>query len=307
MLSQGYEVAAKAVASHLCGTIRAESLAQACSAPRWRPRLANFLRQGLARRRTPESEVSLSRMEDSIYTSHSRTLVPLKPSVDVTAALHCALSALGGSAAMARVGLSASATLFELNVLVSLPGAAAQPPHVDQLPRCGLAMGTLFLALQDTTADMGATVLFPAQPCEVAARCDWAAIRRQAGSAAAFGESFDPSGERDTAAAELTRHMQAEAAAGGQRLSRAAPSAWWQHSAAELGLGAPVAMELAEGDAMLVDYRTFHRGGANVSSKLRAQLYATFVEDRDPARASHTSYSLSPEMLALRHRLEDFL
>ena len=61
------------------------------------------------------------------------------------------------------------------------------------------------------------------------------------------------------------------------------------------------------GDAMLVDYRTFHRGGANVSSKLRAQLYATFVEDRDPARASHTSYSLGPEMLARGYRLRDFL
>eukprot|EP00964_Phaeocystis_antarctica_P074341 scaffold45699_cov75-Phaeocystis_antarctica.AAC.1 len=66
-------------------------------------------------------------------------------------------------------------------------------------------------------------------------------------------------------------------------------------------------MELDTGDAMLVDYRTFHRGGANTSSQLRAQLYATFVEDRDPASATHTSYSLSPEMLAMRHCLGDFL
>jgi hypothetical protein len=205
---------------------------------------------------TAKTSVELSlRMEDSIYTSHSRTLVPLAPSPNVTAALRSSLAALGGSAAMARIGLSASASLFELNVLVSLPGAAAQPPHVDQLPRPGLSMGTIFLALQDTTADMGATVLFPAPPCEVAVRCDWNAIRRQAGSAVAFGESFDPSGESDSAAEALVRHMQAEAEAEGQSLERAAPSPWWQHSAAKLGLGAPVAMELGAGDAMLVDYR----------------------------------------------------
>jgi len=320
MLASGYEVSRKAVAAQLCCTIRAESLARACRAPRWRSKLASWWRQGLrtvAHRRenstaaslgTAKTSVELSlRMEDSIYTSHSRTLVPLAPSPNVTAALRSSLAALGGSAAMARIGLSASASLFELNVLVSLPGAAAQPPHVDQLPRPGLSMGTIFLALQDTTADMGATVLFPAPPCEVAVRCDWNAIRRQAGSAVAFGESFDPSGESDSAAEALVRHMQAEAEAEGQSLERAAPSPWWQHSAAKLGLGAPVAMELGAGDAMLVDYRTFHRGGANVSSKLRAQLYATFVEDRDPARASHTSYSLGPEMLARGYRLRDFL
>ena len=319
MQRSGYEVSRKAVATQLCSDVRAESLRRACHAPRWRPRLASWWRQGLtsvahrfqksaaASPGTVAHPTARLGIEDSIYTSHSRTLLPLVPCPNVTLALRNSLAALGGPSAMARIGLSASATLFELNVLISLPGAAAQPPHVDQLPRPGLSMGTLFLALQDTTADMGATVLFPAPPCAVAARCDWDAIRRQAGSAAAFGESFGPSGESDSAEAALVRHMHAEAAAEGQSLEPAAPSPWWQHSAAELGLGAPVAMELGAGDVMLVDYRTFHCGGANVSSKLRAQLYATFVEDRDPARASHTSHSLGPEMLERRYRLRDFL
>lgn len=131
MLQRGYEVSHRAVEAQLCRTIRAESLSRACDAPRWRPRLASILGQGvrmLARRDRGrcEPEVSVSRMEDSMYTSHSRTLVPLTPSPTVTSALRCSLTALGGPAAMARVGLSPSATLFELNVLVALPGAAVQ-------------------------------------------------------------------------------------------------------------------------------------------------------------------------------------
>ena len=125
MLASGYEVSRKAVAAQLCCTIRAESLARACRAPRWRSKLASWWRQGLrtvAHRRenstaaslgTAKTSVELSlRMEDSIYTSHSRTLVPLAPSPNVTAALRSSLAALGGSAAMARIGLSASASLF---------------------------------------------------------------------------------------------------------------------------------------------------------------------------------------------------
>jgi len=200
MLHCGYELSRKAVEAQLCRSIRAESLTRACAEPRWRPRLARLVRQSLRTlaqrdrgRCKSESEASASSMEESIYTSHSRTLVPLTPSPSVTAALRGSLAALGGSAAMARVGLTPAATLFELNVLVSLPGdnqptnlctcnatqclgeaatlrdpacnpimhagAAAQPAHVDQLPRSELAMGTLFLALQDTTAEMGATAL----------------------------------------------------------------------------------------------------------------------------------------------------
>ena len=87
--------------------------------------------------------------------------------------------------------------------------------------------------------------------------------------------------------------QRAEAAEGGQSLSRAAPSPWWQHSAAELGLGAPVVMELAEGDAMVVDYRTFRRGGANVSSKLRAQLLRTACDSERRAMISVMPYLAS--------------
>lgn len=195
MLQCGYELSRRAVEAKLCRSIRAESLTRACAEPRW---LARIIRQGLrtlARRDRGrcEPEASALSMEESVYTSHSRTLVPLTPSPSVTAALRDSLAALGGPAALARVGLTPAATLFELNVLVSLPGdnqptnlctcnatqclgeaatlrdpacnpimhagAAAQPAHVDQLPRSELAMGTLFLALQDTTAEMGASVL----------------------------------------------------------------------------------------------------------------------------------------------------
>ena len=124
MLQCGYELSRRAVEAKLCRSIRAESLTRACAEPRW---LARIIRQGLrtlARRDRGrcEPEASASSMEESVYTSHSRTLVPLTPSPSVTAALRDSLAALGGPAALARVGLTPAATLFELNVLVSLPG-----------------------------------------------------------------------------------------------------------------------------------------------------------------------------------------
>ena len=146
MLQCGYELSRRAVEAKLCRSIRAESLTRACAEPRW---LARIIRQGLrtlARRDRGrcEPEASALSMEESVYTSHSRTLVPLTPSPSVTAALRDSLAALGGPAALARVGLTPAATLFELNVLVSLPGdyqptnqrtpRATQPHALKRLP-----------------------------------------------------------------------------------------------------------------------------------------------------------------------------
>ena len=140
MLQCGYELSRRAVEAKLCRSIRAESLARACAEPRW---LARIIRQGL-RTLAQRPEASASSMEESVYTSHSRTLVPLTPSPSVTAALRDSLAALGGPAALARVGLTPAATLFELNVLVSLPGdnqptnqrtpLATQPHALKRLP-----------------------------------------------------------------------------------------------------------------------------------------------------------------------------
>ncbi len=54
------------------------------------------------------------------------------------------------------------------------------------------------------------------------------------------------------------------------------------------------------GDVALMDYRCFHRGGANVSDEVRCVLYATFASEGD-----HHSYSL--EASKQTRRLGEFL
>ena len=148
-------------------------------------------------------------------------------------------------------------------------------------------MATLFVPLQDVCASNGATVLYPAPPSSVAARRDWARLHKE------NERTYGPDGAADD---EDPAAVQAEAAG----LLPPVASPWAKFSPSELGLGEPVCLELRGGDVALMDYRGFHRGGANYSEELRCVMYATFSNEGD-----HHSYSV--EASAQTRRLGEFL
>ena len=272
MRRSGYVVKRLAVAPQAVATIRRNALAQAREppAPAWRKWL------GL------EKELK----EGVDGGPHGRLLIPLAPDDDgVGDVLTKALAAIGEDA-VADAGLTSKALLVELSVLAVLPRAAAQPPHLDVLPREGLSMATLFVPLQDVSESNGATVLYPAPPSSVAARRDWARLHKSE------NRTYAPDGSDDSDAASI----QAEAAG----LLPPVASPWAKFASHDLGLGEPVCLEMSVGDVALMDYRCFHRGGANVSDEVRCVLYATFSNEGD-----HHSYSL--ESKAQTRRLGEFL
>ena len=271
MRRSGYVVKRLAVAPQAVATIRRNALAQAREppAPAWRKwlGLAKELKEGVD------------------GGPHGRLLIPLAPDDDgVGDVLTKALTAVG-RAAVADAGLSEDALLVELSVLAVLPRAAAQPPHLDVLPREDLAMATLFVPLQDVSERNGATVLYPAPPSSVAARRDWARLHKSE------NRTYAPDGAEDDDAAAV------QAAASGLLPPVASP--WAKCSPPELGLGEPLTLEMSVGDVALMDYRCFHRGGANYSEELRCVLYATFSSE------DHHSYSL--EASKQTRRLGEFL
>ena len=125
-----------------------------------------------------------------------------------------------------------------------------------------------------------------APPAEVENRRDWARLHKD------DPRTYAPDGAEDDDAATV----QAEAAG----LLPPVASPWARFASHDLGLGEPVCLELRAGDVALMDYRCFHRGGANVSEDLRCVLYATFSNEGD-----HHSYSL--ESKAQTRRLGEFL
>ena len=273
MRKAGYVVKRLAVAPSACAAIRRNALARARAptAPAWRKWL------GL--------EKNLKEGVDG--GPHGRLLIPLAPDDDgVDDVLTKALAAVGRGA-VADAGLSEDALLVELSVLAVLPKAAAQPPHLDVLPRHGLAMATLFIPLQDVCASNGATVLYPAPPADVEKRRDWARLHKE------NERTYSPDGAADD---EDPAAIQAEAAG----LLPPVASPWAKFSPSELGLGAPVCLAMNVGDVSLMDYRCFHRGGANASDDLRCVMYATFANEGD-----HDSYSL--EASKQTRRLGEFL
>ena len=149
-------------------------------------------------------------------------------------------------------------------------------------------MATLFIPLQDVCASNGATVLYPAPPSSVAARRDWAQLHKDDDP-----RTYAPDGAEDVSDAAT---IQAEAAG----LLPPVASPWAKFSPSELGLGEPLTLEMRAGDVALMDYRCFHRGGANYSEELRCVMYATFASEGD-----HHSYSL--EASKQTRRLGEFL
>ena len=273
MRRSGYVVKRLAVAPQAVATIRRNALAQAREppAPAWRKWL------GL------EKELQ----EGVDGGPHGRLLIPLAPDDDgVGGVITKALAAVGPDH-VADAGLSEDALLVELSVLAVLPRAAAQPPHLDVLPRDGLAMATLFVPLQDVSERNGATVLYPAPPAEVSTRRDWARLHKE------NERTYGPDGAADD---EDPAAIQAEAAG----LLPPVASPWSKFSPSELGLGEPACLEMSVGDVAFMDYRCFHRGGANHSDEVRCVMYATFASEGD-----HHSYSL--EASKQTRRLGEFL
>jgi hypothetical protein len=337
MLTRGYEIAKLAVAPSSCTAVRRAALAQArlqhLEQHRRGPVALLIRTMGLSvRYEEYVANGDASRVEEQrgISGAHGRVLVPLEPSQhDVTTVLRSAFTALGGEACTGRAGLTPAAWLVELAVLLVLPGATAQPPHVDVMPRSSLSMATLFIPLQHVTATMGATVLFPAQPAEVASRSFFSALQHQANWRDEQRKTFSSDGTATGDDGEAEAQIRMEAAEDAAALGGLGPpvaSQWMRYSRAALGLGTPVVMSLSTGDALLMDYRCFHYGGPNTTSKLRAVMYATFSEDRavqgkvndkageeriahhgggDPTHGSHASYSMPIDMQ--NYRLGCFL
>jgi len=274
MRKSGHVVKRLAVAPQAVATIRRNALAQARAPtqPVWRKWL------GLER----------GRHEGVDGGPHGRLLIPLAPDDDgVGDVLTNALAAVGTDA-VGDAGLSEDALLVELSVLAVLPRAAAQPPHLDVLPRDGLSMATLFVPLQDVSERNGATVLYPAPPSSVAARRDWARLHKDDDP-----RTYAPDGAEDMNDAAS---IQAEAAG----LLPPVASPWAKFSPSELGLGEPACLEMSVGDVVLMDHRCFHNGGANVSDEVRCVMYATFSNE-----GGHHSYSL--EASKQTRRLGEFL
>ena len=293
----GYEVARNAVSALACKALRNKVVAEAALQLQPLPRLAAVL--GL---------IDFPQIREPRHRLH----VPLRMTLEVHELLSASFAALGGGACAARAGLSMQSELVELSVMISLPGAKAQPPHTDISPLARRPMCTLWCALQDVDAAMGPLTVFPADPTETAARRDWvahaaAAERRRA--LQEFGSTFSPDGER------CVLHGAHDVDGPAQEGLRDGDLA------AALHLGEPLAFEMSTGDALLLDCRTFHFGGANESTAWRAQLSATF---REPVRAlveaapegipedAGTSgdegftYALRPELMG-RYTLGDFL
>ena len=321
--SHGYELARLAVSRSNCSVLRTDALlearAQTLRAHEQRPLavLARTLGLGaLFKSFAFRGDELRPEEQRGISGPHNRALVPLTPTPRVSSVIRSALGALGGGPAALRAGLTPAAWLVELSVLIALPGASAQPPHVDVLPRDGLSMATIFVPLQDTVSAMGATILYPACPADVATAADWAAMQQDAVGSRSQGRVFESDGMdavfgTDSETVAQIRAEAAEDAAASAGLAPPVASNWSRYSAATFGLGKPIVMEMTAGDALLMDYRCFHHGGANSSSKLRALLYATFSEEHSTspedlhAHGSHRSYSIPAELQS--HRLADFL
>ena len=290
MQSLGYEIARRAVPSNVCQSLRGFILTEVerHNSP-WR-RLA--------------AAVSLTNAPPIREPRH-RVHLPLAVTADVNAALVSGLAALGGRACVERAGLSVRAELVELSVMLSLPGAKAQKAHSDISPLAQRPMCTLWCALQDVSASMGPLTIFPASPTEMAGKHDWAAVLGQAERRRAvedFGSTFSPDGER----CEVP-HTPPELA----DVDAVDPDPL---------LGESLAVEMGVGDVLLLDCRTFHLGGANESTKWRAQLSATFRDARGDAHVDGPSqgatqsdqhdegfsYQLRPELVG-RYCLGDFL
>ena len=325
MQARGFIVGKTAIAPSACASIRTNALAQARAQAveerRRRPIAVLARALGLTARleaREAAAESSKPHEQRGITGPHGRLLIPVSPDTPfVASALRAAFQGLGGEAAARQAGLTPAAWLVELAVLVALPGAAEQPPHLDVLPRDALSMATLFLPLQDITAANGATVLYPAPPSEVAARCDWDAMQRGAGGGRTFSADGTDTADDTVGAAEARMRAEfAEDAAASAGLSMPVSPPWTRFSKPALGLGTPLSMALKAGDALWMDYRCFHHGGANRSDELRAVLYATFSEDREEGEGAetmdaeaghgdHTSFSMAPRQQC--HCLSEYL
>lgn len=293
---RGYTIARRAVSPELCEIIRAEAFSKAQKQQDDGSVIAAFVQRVRALWSPKESQ------HTTLEAPYNRAVVALDMLPPVDAAMRALLAGVGTDE-LWSVGLTPKSELVELSVMIALPRCSAQPPHVDVLPRDSLAMGTLFCALQDTTTAMGSTVLYPAPPDEVRTRCDFDSIQQSANRAAALGRTFGPDGEEDATAESLLLHVQAEARANGADVVAPQDSHWFKYSSADLGLGTATSIELSIGDSMLMDFRTFHYGGANTSAFPRAQLYVTFREGDDGGRES---FMMLPNLIG-KYRLEDFL
>jgi hypothetical protein len=173
MQSRGYEIARRAAPPALCHELRRTALLAAREQQR---EAASWL--AALRRLTGAVKANNAR---PVRAPERRVHVMMPLCMHVRAVLSAALCPANGLGdAALSCGLSHSARLVELSVMVALPGAVDQASHTDVPPHTKQRMATLWVALQDVDQALGPTMVYPSNPAELAARIDWAALQREA-------------------------------------------------------------------------------------------------------------------------------
>ena len=159
--------------------------------------------------------------------------------LDLTDDVKTVLAAATARAApsLLTAGLDDDAHLVELSCMIAFPGAAVQAPHADVPRDTETPTATLWVLLQDVGLESGPTHVFP-DDCDARARTLESEARRPT--------HYAPDGEPEADIAPI----EAPATA--------------------------VALTGAAGDAVAMDCRLVHYGGANSSVAPRVQLSATF-------------------------------
>jgi len=284
MQTAGFEAFQSVVPSQVCARLRRTVLSEAAELQRQE---ASWVGKAVGAWRRVVGSPAAQR---AVRSPEHRVHVPLLLTEDAREALATAAQGLHARGAWTRAALGPGARLVELSAMVALPGAAAQHPHTDVPPHSPLRLCTLWVALQDVDKAMGPTVIFPEAPACLAARVDWAAVQRAAGSSAEQRRPlvFSADGEVESDFVDGAEEAPARSATisglnTGDTSSCAAGGV--PRSTEELGLAEPVAVELRVGGVALMDCRAFHYGGANKSSVPRALFSATFQgEDEDKGK-----------------------
>jgi hypothetical protein len=158
--------------------------------------------------------------------------------LDLTDDVRAVLTAATARAApsLSAAGIDDDAYLVELSCMVAFPGATEQASHAD-VPRASeTPTATLWVLLQDVALESGPTHVYPDD-------CDARALTLATEARRPTHYAPDGEPEADTAPSD-------------------APAA--------------VALTGVAGDAVAMDCRLVHYGGANASAKPRVQLSATF-------------------------------
>eukprot|EP00746_Dinoflagellata_sp_MGD_P058826 gnl/MRDRNA2_/MRDRNA2_25137_c0_seq1.p1 gnl/MRDRNA2_/MRDRNA2_25137_c0~~gnl/MRDRNA2_/MRDRNA2_25137_c0_seq1.p1 ORF type:complete len:336 (+),score=34.89 gnl/MRDRNA2_/MRDRNA2_25137_c0_seq1:127-1134(+) len=261
MRAAGFDMQRNAVPGHICSALRHTVLREAAVRNRartwggwlgWVSRAA----EAVIGQRADLAGTEAGDIREPEHRAHVRI-----PMCSNAVSALCAALGPGGALAssVSEAGLSPAARLVELSVMIAMPGAVEQRVHTDVPPHIAHPMATLWIALQDVDLSLGPTMVHATNAEQLATRERWSWSLHKAPRRPTM-LTYAPDGFIESATStSLT--------------GETPPSV-----AMLLDGDCPQAMLMNRGDAMLLDTRIFHFGGANTSRETRAQLRATFEE-----------------------------